>query len=594
MLVDLLADLLKLFAQALGRSFDVFGVRIAVVDRFLEFLDGCLDVTTQVVVDFLFVLLEQRLGALDRRFGRVAGLDALAFLFVLFGVFLGFGLHLFDLGVGESGTTLDGDLLACAGAFVLCAHVDDAVFVNGERDLDLWGACRRWRDVGQVELAEHLVFLCEFALALEDTDLHGGLVVRRGREDLRLFGRNRRVLLDEPLEEATFDLDPQRERRDVEQHDVVDLAAENATLNRRAQRDGLVGVDVLLRLLAGELFDLLTDLWHPGRATDQQDLVDVVFAVAGVLECLLGRLDGALDQVAGQRLELGASHGLLQVDRAVVGGRNKRQVDLGLLARGEFDLGLFGGVFEPLEGLSVLAEVHPVFGFELLCKPVDDRLVPVVATEVVVTVRCDDFVDAAAEVENRDVERATTEVVDEHGLVGVVVEAVGHRRGGWLVDDALDLEAGDLAGVFGRLTLSIREVRGNGDDSLLYFVAEILFSVAFDLLKDHRRDLLRRILLILDLDGVVVFADVAFDRGDRLFGVLDRLIFRRLADESLVVVGKRDDGGRRPLTFGVDDDLRVATFHHRERAVRRPKVNSENFVARHRGGLLCALCFKAY
>ncbi|ELY45967.1 NAD-specific glutamate dehydrogenase [Natronorubrum tibetense GA33] len=593
LLVDLLADLLELLAQVLGRGFDIVGVRVGVVDGLLEIFDGGLDVAAEVVVDIL-VLFEQGFGALDRGFGRVAGLDALALFLVLFGVFLGFGLHLLDLGVGESGTALDSDLLAFAGPFVLGAHVDDPVLVDGERDLDLWRARGGRRDAGQVELAEHFVFLGQFALALEDPNLHGGLVVRRRGEDFRLFGRNRRVLLDESLEEAALDLDTERERRDVEQHDVVDLAAEDAALNRRAQRDGLVGVDVLLGFLASQILDFLCDLGHSGRATDEEDFVDIFFLVARVLERLLGRLDGAIDQIAGERLELGSRHRFLKVDRAVVGRRDERQVDLGLFPTREFDLGLLGGVFEPLEGLSVVAEVDAVFCLELVGEPVDDCSVPVVATEVVVTVRCDDFVDAAAEIENRNVERTATEVVDEHGLVGIVVKPVGHRRGRRLVDDALDLEAGNLAGVFGRLALSVREVRRDRDDGLFDLVAEVVFGVAFDLLEDHRRDLFRRVLLVVYLDGIVFLADVAFDRGDRLFGVLNRLILRRFADESLVVVGKGDDGGCRPFAFGVDDDLRIATFHHRERAVRRPKVDSENFVAGHRGRLLCALCFKGY
>ena len=40
------------------------------------------------------------------------------------------------------------------------------------------------------------------------------------------------------------------------------------------------------------------------------------------------------------------------------------------------------------------------------------------------------------------------------------------RRRGRLVDDALDLEAGDPAGVLGRLALGVVEVGGDGDDRL--------------------------------------------------------------------------------------------------------------------------------
>ena len=245
----------------------------------------------------------------------------------------------------------------------------------------------------------------------------------------------------------------------------------------------------------------------------------------------------------------------------------------------EFDLRLFGRVLESLESLPVLSEVEAVVGLELLREPVDDGLVPVVPAEFVVAVGRDHFVDAATEIEHRDVERPAAEVVDHHRLVGLVVEAVGHRGRGRFVDDPLDLEARDLAGVLRGLTLAVREVRGNRDDGLLNLLAEVLLGVAFDLAEDERRDLLGRVALAVDVD-LVVFTHVALDRIDRAVRVLDRLILRGFAHEALVV-GEGHYGGRRPVALAVDDDLGVATLHHRERAVRRPQIDTEDLVARH-------------
>ena len=64
-------------------------------------------------------------------------------------------------------------------------------------DLDLRHAARRGRDADQIELAEQLVVRRHLALALEHADRHRGLVVRRGREDLALLGRDGGVLLDQ-------------------------------------------------------------------------------------------------------------------------------------------------------------------------------------------------------------------------------------------------------------------------------------------------------------------------------------------------------------------------------------------------------------
>ena len=104
---------------------------------------------------------------------------------------------------------------------------------------------------------------------------------------------------------------------------------------------------------------------------------------------------------------------------------------------------------------------------EALDEPVDDPRVEVLAAEEGVAGGRDDLEDAArADLEDRDVERAAAEVVDGDRLLDVLAEAVRERGGGRLVDDADDVEAGDLPGVLRRLTLVVVEVRGDGDDRL--------------------------------------------------------------------------------------------------------------------------------
>jgi hypothetical protein len=96
----------------------------------------------------------------------------------------------------------------------------------------------------------------------------------------------------------------------------------------------------------------------------------------------------------------------------------------------------------------------------------DDAVVPVVATEAVVTARRLDLdrreavVRVLADLEEGHVEGAATEVEDEDELVLLaLVEAIGERRRGRLVDDAQDVEARDLAGLLGGLTLVRRRSR---------------------------------------------------------------------------------------------------------------------------------------
>jgi hypothetical protein len=90
---------------------------------------------------------------------------------------------------------------------------------------------------------------------------------------------------------------------------------------------------------------------------------------------------------------------------------------------------------------------------ELVGHGVDQHLVDVVAAEVGVAVRRADLEDALGDLEDRDVERAAAEVEDGDlaALLLVEPEGQGGRRG--LVDDALDGQPGDRAGVLGGLAL---------------------------------------------------------------------------------------------------------------------------------------------
>ena len=75
-------------------------------------------------------------------------------------------------------------------------------------------------------------------------DLDCRLTVLGSGERLRLLCRDRRVPLDQRRCDAAECLDRERERCDVEQDDLIDLACEHAGLNRRAGGDDLVGVNL--------------------------------------------------------------------------------------------------------------------------------------------------------------------------------------------------------------------------------------------------------------------------------------------------------------------------------------------------------------
>ena len=276
---------------------------------------------------------------------------------------------------------------------------------------------------------------------------------------------------------------------DVEQEHVLDVALQHAGLDGGADGDHLVRVDALVRLLAEQLLHDLLHLRHAGHAADQDHLVDLGRGQAGVLERHAARFDGLLDEIVDQRLELGAGELHGQMLRAAGVRRDERQVDLGLRGGRQLDLRLLGGFLQPLQRELVAAQVDALLLLEFVGQVVDEPHVEVFAAQERVAVRRLHFEHAVADLQHRHVERAAAEVVDRDGAGLLLVEAVGQRGRGRLVDDAQHFEAGDLAGVLGGLALGVVEVGRDGDDRLVDLAAQIGFRGLLHLLQDEGRNL---------------------------------------------------------------------------------------------------------
>jgi hypothetical protein len=252
------------------------------------------------------------------------------------------------------------------------------------------------------------------------------------------------------------------------------------------------GLTPLCGVLAEELLHHFLNLGHAGHAADQNHFVDVAGLQAGILESGLARLDGALDQILDQAFELGAG----QLHRQVLGtrriGGDEGQVDLGLRGEDSSILAFSAASLRRCKASLSLPQVDALVLLELVGQIADQTHVEVFAAQEGVAVGGLHLEHAVADLEDRDVERAAAKVVDGDGLAFGLVEAVGERSGGRLVDDAQHFKAGDLAGVLGGLALGVVEVGRNGDDGLLDLLTEIGLGGFLHLLKDDGGNLGRR------------------------------------------------------------------------------------------------------
>ncbi|EID10575.1 putative NAD-specific glutamate dehydrogenase [Mycobacterium xenopi RIVM700367] len=567
-------------AQLLHRRLD--RADVGALQRLLGVSDRGVDLAEDVGRNLraalgLTLLADELLRLIDQRFGLVADVGFLAALAVLFGVRLGVLDHPVDLFLGQGRAFLDTDRVLLAGALVLGGDVHDAVGVDVEGDLDLRHAARRRRDTGQLEGTQQLVVRSDLALTLIDLNHHRRLVVVGGGERLTALGRDRGVAFDQLGHHTTLGLDTQAQWGNVKQQNVFHLTLQHAGLQRGTHCDDLVGVDALVGLLAaGEFLDQVGHRGHPGRAADQHDVVDVGHRDAGVGDHLLERLAAAVQQVLGDPLELGPGQLLVEEQRVLVRVHGDiGQVDRGARRRAQLDLGLLGRLLQPLHRHLVLGQVDAGLLLELVGEPLDDPAVPVVAAQVVITGGGSDLDHALADLQQRDVEGATTQVEHQDGLLlFALVQPVGQGGRGRLVDDAQHVETRDLAGLLGGLALGVVEVRRDGDHRIGDVFAQVGLSVALQLHQDAGADLLRGVLLAVDLD-LPVGAHLTFDGTHRALDVGHRLVLGGLTDQHLTVARKRDDRRCGPGALGVGDDGGIAALEDTNDGVGGPEVDSD-------------------
>ena len=226
-------------------------------------------------------------------------------------------------------------------------------------------------------------------------------------------------------------LDAQRERRHVQQEDVLDFARQHAALDRRADGHHFVRIDALVRFLAEHRLDELLDLGDAGRTAHQHHFVDLAVVEVRVLHGLLHGAAAALEEVIAKLLELRAVERNLHVLGARGVGRDEGQVDIGRLQRAQLLLGLLAGLLQPLQGHRVLAEIDAVVAFELVGTVIDQHAVDVVAAQVRVAVGADDAEDAFGDFQDRDVERAAAKVEDADLLLGLLAPGRRPARRRW-------------------------------------------------------------------------------------------------------------------------------------------------------------------
>lgn len=366
-------------------------------------------------------------------------------------------------------------------------------------------------------------------------DKDHGLVISCSREDLGLAGRDDSVTGDELCHDASSSLNTKGQGVNIHENDLrgTFVSREDTTLDSSAKGNSLIRVDTLGGLLAAkELLKECLDLRDTSGTTDENDIVNFGLLNLGVLEHLLDRAEGFLEQIHVQFLELGASQGLGEV-LAVVEG-----LDLntgGHLGR-EGTLGLLNLALQFTHGLEVLGDIDVVLLVVHLDEVVDDTLVEILTTQVSITGSGQDLEGAIINGQEGDIEGTSTEIVDDDlALIASLVQTVGDSCGGGFVDDTENIETGDSAGVLGGLSLVIVEVGGYSDDGVGDGLSKVVLGDLLHLAQDHGGHLLRSENLILAVNlnlnlGLAILVDNT--EGEMLHVLLGVLVIEFPTDQT--------------------------------------------------------------
>ena len=224
---------------------------------------------------------------------------------------------------------------------------------------------------------------------------------------------------------------------------------------------------------------------------------------------------------------------------------------------------------------GVPTKVHAVYALEFVDQPAQHALVEVVAAQVVVAGGGQHLDHAFTDLDDGYIECAAAQIIDHDLLRCAVVQAIGQRCTGGLVDDALDVQSCDAPGILGGLTLDVIEVGGHRNHGVGDRFAQVGLRVLLEPAEDQRADLLRRPFLPIDPDAPIS-SHLPLDRADGAVGVDGLLALGGAAHQHVALLREGHHAGRAALASVVGDDDRMAAFHDGNTAVGGAQVDADD------------------
>jgi hypothetical protein len=167
---------------------------------------------------------------------------------VVLAVVEGIEQHLLHLRIVEAVGWLDLHRLLDSGRRLAGCDVQEAVGVDAKAHLQTSKAGRHGRDPLQREARERAAIARQLAFTLHDVQLESRLVVGVGREGRLRARGNAGISGQDLVHPATHGLDPERQRKHVQEQDFVTRARQEVCLNRCTVSHHQIRIDIGQRL----------------------------------------------------------------------------------------------------------------------------------------------------------------------------------------------------------------------------------------------------------------------------------------------------------------------------------------------------------
>jgi len=248
------------------------------------------------------------------------------------------------------------------------------------------------------------------------------------------------------------------------------LTSKDGSLNGSAVSDSFVRINRLVEGAAAEIIrNEQLNLGNPSRATNKDDIVDLVTGHLGILQDFLDRFKSGFKRSSINLFEtstgdigrkifpLDNKSGSEALGKRVLWTYLIQGVNLHSSLRNtrEGPLCTLASRLQTSESTSIICDVELGFPLELILEVFKESIIEILTAEMGITGSCLDSKDTTVDIQERNIESSSSKIKDEDILfrLGLTIKAICDSSSSRLIDDTKNIKTSNGTGVLGSKTL---------------------------------------------------------------------------------------------------------------------------------------------